>query len=247
MSSERKSTLVELAKALGKGYEAVFHSSAFASLVELEMKWREVNAARDVPASAVWVQDDGVIHVDGFPEPIELVRLRRTIGNLADSLTEIRDLWDRMETEDATPHKRNRIANHLAKSHRTLATLAYLMRSSDAQSPLHKVAMAVGKEARKGDVESHLDPEEEITGASRKNLDEGYIAVYYEPGEEAAARTVADVYKHIKNVHNFLVSTSTITESDRRSLTLECYSAMTKIINTPGVEYRTGKGEQTSG
>jgi hypothetical protein len=91
-----------------------------------------------VYADFTQVKPDGVIRVAGFEEDIELVRLRRTIGNVAKNLDHVRRFL--LPEPGDKPTNRNSAANYLMRSLRGMEALAVLMKSDEVPSLFQDLA-----------------------------------------------------------------------------------------------------------
>ena len=138
MSDERhpRSALIEMLQGVGKGLQAIGQSPAFAALVQAEMDLRKAGVVVDTnPKQSVYASPDADIHVDGFDEPINLIQLRRTIGNIASSLEKVlAQALEKRALMDA------RTLNHLVRSTRSMQGLATLLRSDEVRSPFQDAA-----------------------------------------------------------------------------------------------------------
>lgn len=131
-------------------------SPAFRALVEAEMIWRHGEMSRQPqPADGLNVKDDGVIFVEGFEEPIDLVRLRRTVGNIAKSLDVVCKFHLSRDDDKRPTH--SSATRHLVNSFRAAEALALIMHSDEVSTPLAD-AIADAWSSAAGD-EPDVDPE----------------------------------------------------------------------------------------
>lgn len=150
MPSDEKSDLLVAAiiNGLAKGAKQVLASPAWKYAAEVEVyvrRYLEDNkiaykgsgTTQMVYADFKKVKPDATIEVEGFDEPIDLIRLRRTVGNVAESLEVVRcylapNVDDHQEPR--YPSARASAVNHLVRSLRTMETLAVLLKSDEVPS-----------------------------------------------------------------------------------------------------------------
>lgn len=181
MADERHpSTLVEVLQGLGNGLHELSRSPAFAALVEAELSYKAKKERSEYPA-ALHVQDDGTIFVEGFEEPIDLLRLRRTIGNAAKSLTKYSDWTAGGERGMGTATARN----YLVRTTASMNALAGVLKSDEVYSPFWDAAESMQSKWISNAVEG-----------------EDTVIVFHEQGQERLALTLAEVYRRVKTLKN---------------------------------------------
>lgn len=174
------------------------------------------------------VSSEATIEVIGFPEPIELVRLRRTIGNLRDSIALVHE-WALNRPSEPNPEQgRKNVSalNHLVRSRRTLETLAMLFKSDEVRSPLRDIV-----------------EDEEITGTARQQLeselfpDDSTIVVYYDHKEqEKLAFLLAEVFRQIKNGRDNMGNVDTPSPDDWQQMKTYLSSILMHISTQDNVQ-----------
>jgi hypothetical protein len=147
------STLVEVLQGLGKGLQDLSRSPAFAALVDAELNYRKRKEQEDNPP-AFLVQPDAVIEVDGFPEPIDLIHLRRTIANAERSLKRYIDA----DASEPASVSRATARNYLIRTYRSMQSLAWLLRAHELSSPFQ-------------------DAVNEMTSSSAENTDDEHLSL----------------------------------------------------------------------
>jgi hypothetical protein len=92
VAGEQPQTLAELVAAFASGLRSWARSPAVQRFVELSEAVKGMDKDQAIAyISFKKVKPDAMIEVEGFDEPIDLVRLRRTIGNLAITVGEVRE------------------------------------------------------------------------------------------------------------------------------------------------------------
>lgn len=161
------------------------------------------NTREPTGVDTINVKPDGTIVVDGFEEPIELLRLRRTIANAARNLKRI-NAWneDRPSELDPVRGRRNvRATRYIVSTWRSLEALTALLRGEEVSSPIQ-------------DALADQDDEEEEKperSANRSSLaphtaPDNTIAVHYDANDsdhgKVNADLIAKVWSNIRDILN---------------------------------------------